>query len=186
MIDGYVEKVLSGNTDAFNFIVTELKDDAYSLAISIVKDEFEAQEVVQKAFVKAYLKLDTFKANSSFSTWFHRILVNEAFYKKRKQRKESEFIKSISEEASTEKINNTLSKLEEEFQRYYINKALIELPVNHSLVMKLFYLKEYKIDEISEITGWSDSNIKVMLHRARKKMKQILSDLSNVDKEELY
>jgi molybdopterin molybdotransferase len=41
MIDGYVEKVLSGNTDAFNFIVTELKDDAYSLAISIVKDEFD-------------------------------------------------------------------------------------------------------------------------------------------------
>lgn len=81
MTDVYIQKVLDGDTDAFRFIIKEHKDNAYSLAISILKNEFEAKEIVQTAFIKAYTKLDTFKGTSSFATWFYRIIINEAFHK---------------------------------------------------------------------------------------------------------
>jgi RNA polymerase sigma-70 factor (ECF subfamily) len=186
MIDEYVEKVLNGDKNAYKFVVNAIKDEAFSIAVSIVKDENDAQEIVQKTFVKAYLKLNTFKADSSFSTWFHRILINEAFYRRRKQTRQKKSLEKFSDQVSKKEINNTLSKLDEDFQRYYINKALSELSSKHSLVMILFYLKEYKISEICEVTGWTESNIKVILHRARKEMKQVLNHVLKVDKEELY
>lgn len=186
MIDEYVEKVINGNKNAYRFVVNTLKDEAFSIAVSILKDENEAQEIVQKAFVKAYLKLHTFKADASFSTWFNRILINEAFYKKRKETRQEKSLEKFSYEVSTKELNNTLSKLDEDYQCYYINKALSELSSKYSLVMVLFYLREYKISEICEVTGWTESNIKVILHRARKEMKQVLNNVLKVDKEELY
>lgn len=186
MIDVYIQKVLNGDTDAFRFIIREHKDKAYSLAISVVKDEFEARDVVQTAFIKAYTKLDTFKANSRFSTWFYRILINEAFSKLREQKGNPIPIDDVVLSELPSNVNSTFLKMEEDNQRYYINEALKQLPANYSLVLQLFYLEEYKIDEITQITGWTLSNTKVTLHRARYKMEKILTDIFNLKKEELY
>lgn len=186
MTDVYIQKVLDGDTDAFRFIIGEHKDKAYSLAISVVKNEFEARDVVQTAFIKAYTKLDTFKANSKFSTWFYRILINEAFSKLRKLNVNPIPIDDVILNDIPSKVNSTILKMEEDYQRYYINEALKKLPANYSLALRLFYLEEYKINEITQITGWTDSNTKITLHRARIKMKQILTDLFNLDKEEMY
>ncbi|MEX1268800.1 MAG: sigma-70 family RNA polymerase sigma factor [Balneolaceae bacterium] len=186
MTDVYIQKVLEGDTDAFRFIIREHKDKAYSLAISVVKDEFEAREVVQTAFIKAYTKLDTFKANSRFDTWFYRILINEAFYKLRKLKVNPIPLDNVIISDIPSGVNSTILKMEEDYQRYYINEALKKLPANYSLALRLFYLEEYKINEITQITGWTDSNTKITLHRARIKMKKILTDLFNLDKEEMY
>ena len=186
MTNVYIQRVLDGDTDAFRFIIQEYKDRAYSLAISVVKDEFDAQDVVQTAFIKAYTKLDTFKGNSRFSTWLYRILINEALSTKRKSKDNTI---SIDDAASTNipsEINNTFLKMEEDYQRYYINKALKDLSAKYSLALRLFYLEEFNIDEITQITGWTNSNTKVILHRGRNKMKKMLTTQFNIDKEELY
>ena len=88
MIETYIQKVLSGDKDAFRYIITKYKDMAYSFAISVVKDEFLAQEVLQISFIRAYSKLHTFKGNSKFSTWLYRIVVNESFKILNKRKKE--------------------------------------------------------------------------------------------------
>lgn len=186
MCDAYIQQVLDGDTDAFRFIIQQYKDDAWSLAISVVKEEFIAQDVVQNAFVKAYTKLDTFKRRSTFSTWLYRIVINEAFAQQRKQKRKSEITGDISPAGKPSKVSHTILKMEEDNQRYYINEALKKLPANYSLALRLFYLQDYSIGEITQVTGWSDSNTKVILHRARNKMKTLLTDLFNVDKEELY
>lgn len=61
MPDRYVERVLNGDKEAFRFIIRECKDDAYNLAISILKEEYAAKEAVQRAFIKAYEGLDKFR-----------------------------------------------------------------------------------------------------------------------------
>ncbi|MDZ7773477.1 MAG: sigma-70 family RNA polymerase sigma factor [Balneolaceae bacterium] len=87
--------MLDGDTDAFRFIIKQYQDEAYSLAISVVKDEFLAKDVAQNAFIKAYTKLDTFKWNSRFSTWLVRIVINEAFIQLRKQKRQTKIAEGI-------------------------------------------------------------------------------------------
>jgi len=169
----YIKKVLNGDTDAFRYFVTHYKDMAFTISMSVVKNEFTATEVVQESFVKAFQNLKSFKGRSKFSTWFYRIVINES-------------IKTVSQKGykyvdiENSSINHphseplAIDQLKEEEQKYYINEALNKLATNESLVLRLFYLNENHIDEICEMTGWTNSKVKVLLHRARKNFEAIL------------
>ncbi len=181
------KKVLEGDDEAFRLIVRKHKDDAFTLAVSVVKNEAVAQDVVQVAFIKAYNKLDTFRRESKFSTWFCRIVINEAYNRRKKEQKKTEALENVSfDEISTEELNEVFSKIETDNQQYYINEALMKLPSNYSLALRLFYLKEFSLKEITEITGWTNTNTRVQLHRAREAMKKVLTELLKLKKEDLY
>lgn len=77
--DLYIKKVLNGDTEAFRYFVTTYKNLAFSVAISGVKNEFTAADVVQESFVRAFENLKSFRGDSKFSTWFFRIVINESF-----------------------------------------------------------------------------------------------------------
>lgn len=186
MCDTYIQRVRDGDTEAFRFIIKQHKDHAYSLAVSVVKDEFLAQDVVQNAFVKAYTKLNSFKGTSKFSTWLYRIVINEAFRQQRKQKRRVEVTDDFTRTTETQNISKTVLKMEEDNQRYYINEALKKLPADYALALRLFYLQDFSIAEITRATGWTSSNTRVILHRARNKMKILLTDLLNIDKKGLY
>jgi RNA polymerase sigma-70 factor (ECF subfamily) len=186
MSDDYVQKVLDGNTEAFRFIILEYQNRAYSLAFSIVKDEVTAQEVVQTSFINAYTKLDTFRRDAAFGSWLYRIVVNEAFKAAIKQNESTVSLDDVPKSCVSAELNGIMQKMTEDEQRYYINKALAQLLPKYSLALRLFYLEELQIKEIVEITEWTASNAKVILHRARKKMKGLLTKEFNVDKRELY
>ena len=182
-----LKKVLEGDDEAFRLIVRKHKDDAYTLAMSVVKNEAVAQDVIQIAFIKAYNKLDTFRGESKFSTWFYRIVINEAYNRQKKQKKKAQPLESVfQKEIPAEELNEIFSKIEEDHQQYFINEALMKLPDNYSLALRLFYLEELSLKEITEITGWTNSNTRVQLHRARKAMKGVLSELLKLKKEDLY
>ena len=66
----YIEKVLNGDIDAYKYFVRQYKDMAFTLAVSVLKSEFDAKDAVQEAFIIAFRKLRSFKGNSKFSTWF--------------------------------------------------------------------------------------------------------------------
>ncbi|MBC8755712.1 sigma-70 family RNA polymerase sigma factor [Kordia sp. YSTF-M3] len=174
MDDIYIQKVLDGNQDAFRFLIKKYKDLSYSYAMSIVKDEFIAQEVLQTSFIKAYTKLNTFKKNSKFSTWLYRIVVNEAF-KVLNKRKKDFLVYEENTESNEVGIDDMIFKTDVEYQQYYINEALKKLGAKESLALRLFYLEEHTINEITDITGWNKTNIKVLLHRGRNNMKKILT-----------
>jgi len=175
MDDLYIRKVCEGDTHAFRYFVKAYKDMAFTLAMAVVKDEFVAQEVVQDAFVKAYNGLGSFNQKASFKTWFYRIVVNESLLRLKKLNRE---ILSFTDEYTEQLPDDTpILTAKEEEQQYLINEALQKLPPKESLVLRLFYLQEESIKEVSEITGWSESNTKVLLHRARKNMFGILTQL---------
>jgi RNA polymerase sigma-70 factor (ECF subfamily) len=175
MDDLYIRKVCDGDTDAFRYLVRAYKDMAFTVAVSVVKDELTAQEVVQDAFMKAFKGLPNFNKKASFRTWFYRIVVNESLQRIRNEKKEKiVFTDELAHEVVDE---SAVLLLHQDEQAYLVNQALKQLPPNEALVLQLFYLQEESIKEVGEITGWSEANTKVLLHRARKNMFKVLTQL---------
>jgi len=185
MDDKFIHKVLAGDTEAFRYIISKYKDMAYSIAMSILKDEFYAEEILQISFINAYDNLNTFKGASKFSTWFYRIVINESFKHLKKQKNALvNFVETPPDNFTC--IDYSILQLEEDLQKYIINEALKRLSPNESLALRLFYLEENSIDDIQEMTGWSVSNTKVIIHRARINMKYIVTEIYKLDKKVLY
>lgn len=181
----YIKKVLDGDADSFRFIINTYKDMAFSMAMSVVKDDLIAREVLQTSFVQAYINLSSFKNKSKFSTWLYRIVINEAFKVKKKEGRDF-IIFGNQSVLTTSESDDMAKKIDEDEQKYYINEAMKILSSKESLILRLFYLEDNSLDDISDITGWTNSNIKVILHRARINMKQILKNNFNLDQHSLY
>ena len=79
MDDFYIRKVLSGDIQAFRYFVKEYKDMAFSVAMSVVKEEFAAEEAVQDAFLKSFKALGSFNQQSKFSFLFYRIVLRDRY-----------------------------------------------------------------------------------------------------------
>ena len=174
-MDGlYIRKVLGGDTEAFRYFIRNYKDLAFSVAISVVKDEFWAEEVVQESFIKVYRNLKSFKGHSSFKTWLYRIVVNESFQRLRQEKKAIVYKDKFPDHELEEE---NLEELSPEGKQVLVEEALKILSPNESLALRLFYLEEQDSKTISAITGWSDANVRVILHRARKNMLAVVQKL---------
>lgn len=175
MDDHHIDKVLAGDSGAFRYFLDTYKDMAYSVAISIVKQEHLAEEIVQDAFMICYQSLKNFKNESKFSTWLYRIVVNCAFGTLRKVKSTvQEFNLEIHDHAFDESAFQILEKKERE---YLVQEALLKLTANEALALRLFYLEELSVQEVRQVTGWTETNIKTILHRGRKHLYGVLSKL---------
>ncbi|HDZ40103.1 MAG: sigma-70 family RNA polymerase sigma factor [Deltaproteobacteria bacterium] len=181
----YIKKVLDGDIDAFRYFVHQYKDRAYNIAFSVLKNEFDACDTVQEAFIIAFRKLGKFRGRSKFATWFYRIVINEALKSSKKTGKEKFFTdtRTNSVDPGHIEIKDNLSR---DQQKYYIGLALQNIPSNEALTLTLFYIEEQTIEEIRQLTGWTESKIKVLLHRARKSMYHELNILLSTEKKTLY
>jgi len=181
-----IDKVLQGDTNSFSFLIEKYKNMAYTIAIKIVKNNEDAEEIAQDSFLKAYNKLDTFQGKSKFSTWLYTIVYRNAISKVRKK-------KIITSDIDDYVINNyqsdhdfpQIEALKNKEQKIYVKKIIDKLPEKDALLITLFYLNESKIDEIEKITGLTQTNIKVKLFRARKKLYNELSLLLKEEAKEI-
>lgn len=187
MAEQWIENILSGDKEAFRHIIQKYRDSAYSLALSVVKDETEAVDVAQNAFVKAYSGLKGFKGKSAFSTWLYRIVINEAFKSLKKNKCHVKYIttEELVEDELVADESELMQNADDDHKRYYINRALKNLPSGESLALRLFYLEECSVRDICDTTGWSESNVKVMLHRGREKMKKLLNGIYDLNTQHL-
>lgn len=176
----YIDKVLQGDSNAFAYLIDKYKNMTYTLAIKIVKNHEDAEEVAQDSFLKAYQKIDTFKGDSKFSTWLYTIVYRNAITKIRKKKVETADIDDyIIKNHSDGKEFPQLEAISSEEQQKYVRLAINDLPEKDAFLITLFYLNENSIEEIEKITNLTQSNIKVKLFRARKKLHTALSFLFN-------
>ena len=165
----HIEKVLSGDKDAFRYFIKTYQEMAYSIAISMVKNEFNANDVVQNSFIRAYKGLNTYKADAKFSTWFYKIVVNEALKFLKKNKRSQEFVTFMDNPIDySNTFNEAVNDFELADKKMEIEKTMNLMKPKEALLLKLHYLHEESIIEIEKITGFTKSNIKVLLHRARK------------------
>lgn len=128
MPERYIKRVLDGDIEAFRFIIKECQDAAFHLSYSILKEEILAKEASQKAFIRAYERLHTFKHQSAFKTWFHRIVVNEAFQLIRKRERNRNTAEELPVTIES-KQNETLKQIDEDHLfRKLMAKSRLEIP----------------------------------------------------------
>lgn len=172
----YIERVLQGDSNAFAFLINRYKDMVFTLALKIVKSREDAEEVAQDSFMKAYQKLDGFKGESKFSTWLYTIVYRSALSKVRKKKLETTDIDSfVLDNHSDDHDFPQIEAIKNGEQQKYVKKAVENLGETDALLITLFYLHDNSIEEIQEITDMSQSNVKVRLFRARKKLYKELS-----------
>lgn len=171
-----IRKVLKGDTSAFTYFVETYQNMAVTIAYRICENRQDAEDIVQNAFVKAYHNLHSFRADSKFSTWFYRIVYNTALSHINTTVFNTEFVDYKQMEVYDLYSGwDTLSQIQEKERKKIIEKAMDRLPKEDSLLLSLYYLEENSVKDISLITGLTESNIKVKLHRSRKKLADILS-----------
>ena len=162
----YIKKVLKGDIGAFTYFVSNYKQFAISLSYSILKNEYLAEEVVQESFIKAYDKLSTFNHKSSFKTWFGRIIINESLKNITTKRN----LQSVDEtsDLEIEEVEDAMNSIIKSERRHYISHVFEQLSPEESLILELYYLKEFSVKEISAMTNWSPSKVKMLNLRGRK------------------
>jgi RNA polymerase sigma-70 factor (ECF subfamily) len=171
----YIERVLRGDIHAFSYIIDRHKAMVYTVALRMLKNAEDAEELAQDTFIKAFNSLKDFKFESKFSTWLYRITYNAAISKLRKNRVEianiEEVVLPIDEVIST---YNGITNLTKEEQKFYITETIKKLKEDDAFIITMYYLKEYSMEEISSMIELTISNVKVKLHRARKRFYEAL------------
>lgn len=171
----YIDKILQGETNSFAVLVDRYKDMIFTLALKMVKNREEAEEVAQDTFIKIYSSLNRFKGDSKFSTWIYKIAYNTCLDRLKKNKKE-DLIISIDEFSAhlIKTMDNALSALEEKERKQTIQNCLNLLPGDENFLLTLFYFEDQSLEEIGKIMNINANNVKVKLFRSRQKLAVIL------------
>ncbi|MCP4975411.1 MAG: RNA polymerase sigma factor [Maribacter sp.] len=171
----YIERTLKGDMQAFKVLVDRYKYMVYTLAMRMVKNREEAEEIAQDTFLKVYNALGSFKGGSKFSTWVYKIAYYRSldYIKKLGRTPNLSTIEGLAENSVVEQ-EGILDKLEQIEKKEVIKEALQLLPGNDGVLITLHYFEELSLQEISEILEISANNVKVKLFRARKRLYHIL------------
>ena len=172
----YIQQVLDGKTSSFTCLVDKYKDMVFTVCYRILRQREDAEDAAQVSFIKAFNNLHAFKGGSKYSTWLYTIAYRTAI-----SRSQIKKVDTVNEDfhidIATDNSFPQLEALKSQEQEFYVKKAIEELPEIDGVIISLFYLDESSIQEIVEITGLSESNVKVKLHRARKQLKVNLEGL---------
>ncbi len=171
----YIERTLKGDMKAFTMLVDRYKYMVYTLAMRMVKNKEEAEEIAQDTFLKVYNALGSFKGDSKFSTWVYKITYYRSldYIKKLGRTPSLSTIEGLVENSIVEE-DDIIDKLEQIEKKGVIKEAVQLLPGDDGILITLHYFEELSLQEISGIMEISANNVKVKLFRARKRLHHIL------------
>jgi RNA polymerase sigma factor (sigma-70 family) len=171
-----ISDVLSGQVSAYSELVEKYQSLAFTLAIRMVGNKQEAEEVAQDAFIKAYGSLKSFRGSSKFSSWLYRIIYNTSISLLRKRQRERKVFDD-NRNVEIQFMADEIYYQDNEYTMMALEKSMESLEPEEKFIVSLFYYENSAISEIARITGLSESNVKVKLHRSRKKLYDKLKSL---------
>jgi RNA polymerase sigma factor (sigma-70 family) len=173
----YINLIIEGNSNAFSVLVDRYKDLVFSLALKMVKNREEAEEVAQDAFIKVYKSLSQFNGDSKFSTWIYKVTYNTCLDRLKKNKREQHVVPI--DEFNTNQIkslDNALDAMQEKERLQAIQDCIELLPSDDAFLLTLFYFEEQSLEEIANVVNLTTNNVKVKLFRSRKKLTTILKE----------
>src|SRR6058998_689093 len=183
-----VWKAQQGDMGAFEELVARHRDKIYARAYSMMRNEEEAIDLSQEAWVKGWQRLAQFQGESSFGTWLTRIVINLCLDQLRKQKQQrTESIEAMSEESGGVERHmpvltvNPTAGLERQELRQRIDRALNQLSYEHRTVLVLHEFEEMEYKEIAKTMACSIGTVMSRLFYARRKMATLLADLRKMD-----
>lgn len=166
-----IDQIKGGNQSAFVTLVEKYRNYVFTIALSVIREREDAEEIAQDVFVKVYQMLNSFQGTSSFKTWLYSVTYRTAidYTRKKKKHRHSELDQNLSL-ADTREGN----KANRDHLKTVLNNLIARLKPEDAGIITLFYLEELSVKEISEITGLNASNIKTRLFRMREQLRNIM------------
>ncbi|MCX2720168.1 RNA polymerase sigma factor [Lentiprolixibacter aurantiacus] len=182
-----IKRLKEGDKQAFITFIGQYKHMVYTLALRIVKNEEDAEEVSQDAFLKAYQSIGTFKGDAKLSTWLYRIAYHRSLdCLKKNKRKPSTTQLQYEEVTNIQIAEMTWDHMERMERKQIIQRALGELPGDDGVILSLFYFESLSLKEISEVLNISVNSVKVRLHRGRKRLASVLEKMMDKETISIY
>ncbi|HLH54964.1 MAG TPA: sigma-70 family RNA polymerase sigma factor [Verrucomicrobiae bacterium] len=179
-----VKAAQKGDMAAFEELVARHRDKIYARAYSMMRNEEEAIDLSQEAWVKGWQRLSQFQGESGFGTWMTRIVINLCLDQLRKhKRQRTESIEEMNEETGGVErqmpviTTNPTAGLERGELRQRIDRALGQLSYEHRTVLVLHEFEELEYKEIAKVMGCSIGTVMSRLFYARRKMAALLADV---------
>jgi RNA polymerase sigma-70 factor (ECF subfamily) len=176
-----IQRARNGDRAAFEYLYRLHSRRVYAVCLRMVGNTTEAEDLTQEAFLLLFRKIHTFRSESAFSTWLHRLAVNVVLMHLRKN---SPPIVSI--EATPDPDDETASPsidigepdllLEGAVDRINLKRCIVQLPVGYRSIFVLHDIQGYQHNEIAEILGRSVGDSKSQLHRARMRLRELLHE----------
>lgn len=171
-----IKLTLDGQQEAFGHLIRKYQDRLYNGMVHILRDQAEAEDVVQDAFILAMTRLDSFQGNSQFFTWLYRIAYNVAITRLRRKKP------TVSIHGNENTLQLTLpdegpapdSRLSQQESASQLMLAMERLTEEHRSILVLREMEELEYEAISEILDLPVGTVRSRLHRARSQLKLML------------
>ena len=177
--EAVVTRVLAGETALFEILMRRYNQRLYRVSRVILRDDGEAEDVMQDAYVRAYEHLHQFAGKAAFSTWLTRIAIHEALARKRRRGRMEELDALTSTNGDTMPILKSSALTPEagtaqSEARQLLEEAIDRLPENYRTVVVLREVEEMSVAETAESLGVTDAVVKTRLHRAHAMLRKDL------------
>ena len=173
-----IQAAQNGDGVAFEKLYALHKRRVYSLCLRMVSNVAEAEDLTQEAFLQLYRKIGTFRGDSAFSTWLHRLTVNVVLMHLRKkglpQVSLEETLEPSQDDGPRKDIGTRDLRLSGSLDRVGLERAVGDLPPGYRLVFVLHDVEGFEHNEIAGMMGCSIGNSKSQLHKARMKLRDLL------------
>lgn len=170
-----IERVRQGDAAAYDYLVRKYLPRVVSIALGVVRNAHDAEDLAQEAFVKAYENIGRFRSGEAFGPWIYRIVTNAALDVVKHRTKFRHETLADSEPAARRDDAEVPAMASEIARR--IDMAIEELPDMQRIVARLYLVEEFGHEEIAAMTGLSEGTVRSHLSLARKKLKEKLHDL---------
>ena len=169
--DDVITRAQSGDERAFERLYRENLSRVYALCLRMTGDRIDAEELTQEAFVRAWQKIGSFRGESAFSTWLHRLTVNLVLTEFRSRARRRERV-ALSDDLTA---LDAPARNEAPRERVDLESAIAALPEGARHVFVLYEIEGYKHEEIASMMGIASGTTKAQLHRARKLLRESLA-----------
>lgn len=178
-----VRRALARDDDAFRLIMKANNQRLYRLARSVVGSAFEAEDVLQEAYVRAFTNLDKFRGDCALSSWLSRIVINEALGRRRKRHREKILVESEAQAAEAQILQFPMNGRDDPEQMLarrqilqLVERATDGLPYAFRSVFMARAIEGLSIEETADLLGIRPETVKTRLHRARNLVRKELDE----------
>lgn len=171
-IEELVQASRGGDLQAFEGVYRAVSGRLYALCLRLTTNKMAAEELTQDAFVRIWQKLDSFRGESAFTTWCHRLTVRLAIDRLRSEGRRTSWMKEERDEV--ERTVHPTPVPRDHGLRLDLEKAIATLPPGARTVFVLHDVEGYRHEEIAGLVGISEGTSKAQLHRARRLLREVI------------
>ena len=177
-----IVRAQNGDADAFEYLYNSHCKRVYGICLRMLKDRSDAEDLTQQVFLRVFQKIGTFRGDSCFSTWLHRVTVNAVLMHLRRKRPPELHLDdanpAFTDSEGPHKFGADNVSMPDTIERLSLSRAIRRLPAGYKRLFLLHDVMGYEHGEIADLVGCSIGCSKSQVHKARKRLRHLLQGSS--------